>query len=174
MAYECAKCGGLYLEPVEQCKDCGHDIVKEDAASIEARTGVKPMTFDGGERASTAKEASSQVWESAGVNPDGSLADDGVELENPPQSRWPSVSLERWWIKIVGNVRFAVQLVGIALVLITAYNMILYPYLHAEVWFGYRQMFASMAGVGAAPTPSLHYLADVLIMGAGAALAWFS
>lgn len=173
MAYECAQCGGLYLEPRDECEDCGHDVVKEDAAQIEARAGVKTMKFDGGRHVSTARKT--EAWKPADTNPDGRLASDGVETPEPKErSWWQNFSAERVWIKLVGGVRSGLQLAGVALFVVAAYNFLFYPFIQADVWFGYRELLFSVAGPGAAPEASLSYIADFLAMMAGAAMAWFA
>lgn len=175
MAYECADCEGLHLQPVDECVYCGHPIVRESVAGIEARTGLKPMEFGSKPSASTAKESASSVWDSPDVNPDGSIASGGVETPEPVQrSRWESFSLEKWRIKITGNVRYMIQIVGVALVLLTAYNLLVYPFVGIGIWFGHRDILVGAIVANGGNEFGLYVISDLVVMVVGMIAAWFA
>jgi len=67
------------------------------------------------------------------------------------------------------NLRLVLQLAGVVLVLLAAYNMLLAPVLGMQIFAPYRAaiILTPDSGTGA------FYLADVVAMAFGAVLAWF-
>jgi len=77
------------------------------------------------------------------------------------------VSLEVFYLRSKGWTRTGIRLLGIALVLLGAYNLLAAPVLQAQPIAPYRELGLVIFRRGA------YYLGDMLIMAVGAILTWF-
>lgn len=179
MPWRCANCELVQSQDIGDCRNCGHTEsehvshreLNESAEGIER---PKTMTFDTPRRTRTVSDGGEAEFKSADVNPDGSIANETPVPEAPKQSRRERMSLERWKIKLVGQVRLGIQLVGMCLVLLAAYNLFFVGVAGGEIWFGYRQFYDATSVVGEGMNASVIHRADVLLFGLGAAIVWWA
>ena len=178
MPWVCANCRLPQLQDIGDCRGCGHTEAEhvsqreldESAQGIER---PKAMTFDTPGRPRTVSDGGGAEFKSADVNPDGSIANETPVPEPPKKTRRERVSLERWKIKLLGQVRLSVQIVGMLMVLLAVYNLFLVGP-DSGIWFGYRSLFDQTTVVGDGMNASVIHVADVGLMAAGAALVWWA
>jgi hypothetical protein len=80
------------------------------------------------------------------------------------------VNAEIYGVKAKAKLRFALQLAGIALLALGAYNLLVVPLFETDLWAPYRVfggVYSSKEEVG-------FYVGDFVAMAVGAAIAWWS
>lgn len=80
------------------------------------------------------------------------------------------INAEIYGTRAKAKLRLILQIAGIALVILSAYNLLIAPAMQTELWAPYRMfgsVYSSKEEVG-------FYIGDFVLMAVGAAIVWWS